>query len=77
MSDAAQGEPIPHEVFRTPFKVEPQFEMWPTPPNYRNYSLGEKLPDRLKVWRVQNSGKDFGSVVSIIVVGLSDVFFVG
>lgn len=64
MSDAAQGEPIQHEVFRTPFKVEPKFEMWPTPSNYREYSLGEKLPDKLKVWRVQNSGKDYGSVVS-------------
>jgi hypothetical protein len=39
--------------------------MWPTPDNYRANSLdGKALPPKLKVWRVQNSGQDFGSVVS-------------
>jgi hypothetical protein len=64
MSDAAQGELLNHEVFTTPLKVEPQYENWPTPANYRQYPGGKDLPDTFKVWRVQNTGKDFGSVVS-------------
>jgi hypothetical protein len=64
MSDAAQGELLNHEVFSTPFKVEPQYENWPTPSNYRQYPGGKELPNTTKVWRVQNTGKDFGSVVS-------------
>ena len=64
MSDAAQGEPRSHEVFRAPFKVEPVYESKATPPNYRRYPGGKQLPDHIKVWRVQNSGKSYGSVVS-------------
>ena len=64
MGDAAQGEPIKHEVFTTPFKVEPKFESWKTPSNYRRYPGGKKLPAEIKVWRVQDTGKAFGGVVS-------------
>ncbi len=64
MGDAAQGEPRQHEVFSAPFKVQPVFESWPTPKNYRSYPGGKDLPDKTKVWRVQNTGKDFGSVAS-------------
>jgi hypothetical protein len=64
MSDAAQGEPQPLAVFSTPFHVVPTFEEWPTPDNYRRYPAGKDLPAKLKVWRVQDSGKTFGSVVS-------------
>ncbi len=64
MSDAAQGEPIQHEVFRDPFKVVPQFEKWKTPETYRRYYGGKDLPGELRVWRVQNTGKDYGSVVA-------------
>jgi hypothetical protein len=64
MGDAAQGEPIKHIVFEKPFKVEPQFELWNTPENYRRYPGGDKLPDKIKVWRVQNTDKTFGGVVS-------------
>ncbi len=65
MSDAAHAELLEHEVFREPFKVEPEFEQWDTPRNYHDRNLSEeKLPDKMKVWRVQNSGKRFGSVVS-------------
>jgi hypothetical protein len=64
MGDAAQGEPRQHEVFNTPFKVKPVFESWPTPGNYRGYPGGKDLPDKIKVWRIQNTGKDFGSVAS-------------
>lgn len=64
MGDAAQGEPRQHEVFSKPFKVQPKFEFWKTPRNYRGYPGGKELPDKIKVWRVQNTGKDFGSVVS-------------
>jgi hypothetical protein len=62
MSDAAQGEPRQHEVFSQPFKVEPAYESWPTPKNYRQCPGGKDLPDKLKVWRVQNTGKSYGSV---------------
>lgn len=64
MGDAAQGEPRKHEVFSTPFKVTPKFATWKTPGNYRRYPDGDKLPDKLKVWRVQKTGKRFGGVVS-------------
>lgn len=64
MSDAAQGEPRQHEVFSTPFKVEPRYESWPTPANYRNYPGGKDLPANLKVWRVQDTGQRYGGVVS-------------
>lgn len=67
MEDAAQGEPRKHEVFTTPFRVEPKFEFWPTPDNYRDRSLGEKVPDKIKVWRVQSGrpgGRSTGGVVS-------------
>jgi hypothetical protein len=64
MSDAAQGEPRNHEVFSRPFKVEPVYEFKATPRNYRRYPGGKALPDQIKVWRVQDSGKSYGSVVS-------------
>ncbi len=31
------------------------FEEWPTPASYRRRPGGDKLPDKLKVWRVQNT----------------------
>jgi hypothetical protein len=64
MGDAAQGEPRQHEVFSKPFKVQPAFESWKTPNNYRGYPGGKDLPDQIKVWRIQNTGKDYGSVAS-------------
>ncbi|MBZ5496058.1 MAG: hypothetical protein LAP85_06615 [Acidobacteriia bacterium] len=64
MSDAAQGEPIRHEVFTSPFKVEPEYEMWKTPGNYRSYPGGRELPAELKVWRIQNTAKNVGGVVA-------------
>jgi hypothetical protein len=36
--------------------VQPVFETWKTPDNYRRYPEGKDLPDRVKVWRVQQSG---------------------
>jgi hypothetical protein len=65
MGDAAHAESLEHEVFSKPFKVEPNFEQWDTPSNYHRRNLSEdKLPDKMKVWRVQNTGKRYGSVVS-------------
>jgi len=65
MGDAAHAESLEHEVFQKPFKVEPEFEYQDTPPNYHGRHLGEdKLPDKMKVWRVQNIGKRSGSVVA-------------
>ena len=64
MGDAAQGEPHTHVVFERPFHVEPIFENWKTPKNYRGYPGGKKLPGNMKVWRIQNTGKDYGGVVA-------------
>lgn len=63
MSNAAHGESLDHEVYRTPFKVEPAFENVDTPGNYVDRHLGaDKLPDKMKVWRVQST--ESGNVVS-------------
>ena len=64
MADAAQGEPKKHEVFEKPFKVQPVFEMRSTPESYRHYPDGDKLPSQIKVWKVQDTGQQFGSVVT-------------
>lgn len=65
MADAAHAELLEHEVYQKPFKVEPEFEMKQTPGNYHSRNLGgDKLPDEIKVWNVQNSGKRYGSVVA-------------
>jgi hypothetical protein len=50
-------------VYHTPLVVQPQFEFRPTPDNYRRTYQGPgQLPDRIKVWRVQNSPR--GNMVS-------------
>ncbi len=64
MSDAAHGELLEHPVYQHPRSVVLTFEMWDTPDNYKRRPGGENLPDKIKVWRVQNSGKKYGSVVS-------------
>jgi hypothetical protein len=65
MADAAHAELLEHEVYQKPFKVEPEFEMKKTPSNYHGRNLSEdKLPDKMKVWNVQNTGKRYGSVVA-------------
>jgi len=58
LSEAAQGELPKHEVFLKPFHVEPVYEVWETPDNYRRYAGGNSLPDKLKVWRVQQQARD-------------------
>jgi hypothetical protein len=63
MANAAHGESLEHEVYHTPFKVEPDFEYRKTPANYHDRHIGtDKLPDQMKVWKVQNSKS--GNVVS-------------
>jgi hypothetical protein len=63
MDNAAHAESLDHEVYRTPLAVQPEFELRNTPDNYRSHYLGQgKLPDKMKVWRVQNSPK--GNVVA-------------
>jgi hypothetical protein len=64
MTDAAQGEPPPKAVFSRPYKVVPSYELWDTPASYRRYPGGKDLPAKTKVWRVQDSGMTYGSVVS-------------
>ena len=68
MKDAAHAESLEHEVFQKPLKIQPKFEQWDTPTSYhsRNFT-GKKLPEKMKVWRVQNKGKDgrhYGGAVS-------------
>ena len=64
MGDAAQSEPRKHEVFSTPFEVKPKLTFWKTPKNYRRYPGGDELKAEVRVWRVQNTGKSSGGVVS-------------
>ena len=68
MKDAAHAESLEHEVFQKPFKVEPEFEYRKTPPNYHRRHLGEgKLPDKMKVWRVQDHSKVQGKIPNSVV----------
>jgi len=63
MENAAHGELLDHEVYRTPLTVQPEFEERKTPPNYRETYRGPgKLPDQIRVWRVQNTPR--GNVVA-------------
>jgi hypothetical protein len=63
MENAAHAESLDREVYRTPLVVRPDFEYRKTPGNYRNRYFGPgKLPDKIKVWRVQNTQK--GNVVA-------------
>jgi len=65
MGDAAHAELLDHIVFQKPFKVEPEFEFKDTPNNYHDRHLGEdKLPNKMKVWRVQKTDKTYGGVVA-------------
>jgi hypothetical protein len=64
MGDAAQGEPHTHVVFEKPFPVDPVFESWKSPPNYKLYPVTGSILDQIKVWRIQNTGKNAGGVVS-------------
>jgi len=64
MGDAAHAESLNHDVYRTPFAVQPEYETWDTPDNYRRYPGGDALPKKFKVWRVQNTGKTYGGVVA-------------
>ena len=63
MDDAAHAESLDHEVYRAPLAVQPDFEYRNTPDNFRRTYLGSrKLPDQIKVWRVQKSRK--GNVIA-------------
>lgn len=64
MGDAAHGESLDHEAYSKPLKVEPKFELVDTPQNYRRYPDGDKFPEKMKVWRVQNTRRRFGGVVA-------------
>ncbi|MBN1346460.1 MAG: hypothetical protein JXQ73_27475 [Phycisphaerae bacterium] len=64
MGDAAHVGSHKHEIFHKPFEVNPREEDWPTPGNYRRFPGGDKLPEKIRVWRVQHSGKSYGGVVS-------------
>ncbi len=66
MSDAAHVGSFGHEVFNKPFKVKVKVEEWDTPGSYKRRRLVNEpeVGDKVKVWRVQNSGKSYGSVVA-------------
>ncbi len=53
MGDAAHAGSLEHEVFNRPFKVQPEYESWDTPDNYRRFPGGKELPEKIKVWRIQ------------------------
>lgn len=60
----AQFEPLKHEVFQKPFQVEPQVEERDKPASFNDYPSGAHLLNKIKVWRVQNSGKEVYGAVS-------------
>ncbi len=63
MENAAHVESLDHEVYRTPLAVRPEAEYRDTPSNYRETYRGPgKLPDKIKVWRVQETQR--GNVVA-------------
>lgn len=64
MGDAAHGEPPDHEVYSKPYKVEPVYRYIDTPSNYRRFPDGDKLPDKMKIWDVQKTGRSYGGAVS-------------
>lgn len=66
MSDAAHVGRQQHVVFNKPFKVKPEVEEWKASDSYKRRSLPNEpeIPEKMKVWRVQNSGKTYGSVVA-------------
>ncbi len=44
-------------MFAKPLRVEPEYETWATPDNYRRFPKGSDLPKTLTVWRVQQIGR--------------------
>lgn len=66
MGDAAHVGSFEHEVFNKPFKVKVKVEEWDTPGNYKRRRLVNEpeIPDKIKVWKVQETGKSSGSVVA-------------
>ena len=66
MSDAAHVGSHRHPVFDSPLKVAPKVESWKCPGNYKDRRLPNEpeISSTVDVWRVQNSGKSYGSVVS-------------
>ena len=66
MGDAAHVGSQRHKVFEAPLKVTTKVESWDRPNNYKKRQLANEpdVPDKIEVWRVQNSGKTFGGVVS-------------
>lgn len=43
--------------------MEPVYEEWDTPGSYRRYPGGSSLPDKVKVWRVQQTGNQKAHMV--------------
>lgn len=59
MRNAAHAESLQHSVYHAPLRVEPEFEYRATPSNYIRRRLGaETLPEKMKVWRVQEPERD-------------------
>ena len=66
MGDGAHVGPTTHVIFNQPYKVRPESESIEPPENYRDRHLPVEpnLPDKINVWYVQRSGKEYGGVVS-------------
>jgi hypothetical protein len=63
MENAAHVESLQREVYKTPLTVNLVSELRDTPSNYRETYPGPgKVPDKINVWRVQNSPR--GNVVA-------------
>ncbi len=64
MSDAAHVGSFEHEVYQKPFKVSPKIVSWPRGDSYHKYEGGDKLPEKMDVWLVQDTGDRADGVVS-------------
>jgi hypothetical protein len=66
MGDGAHVGPTTHEVFNQPYKVRPESESIKPPGNYldRHLPVEPDISDKMDIWYIQHSGKDYGGVVS-------------
>ena len=63
MRDGAHVGPMNHEIFHKPFAIESVVESWDTPSNYIRRRLPHEpvLPEKMDVWRIQDTGNKAGS----------------
>lgn len=64
MADAAHVGSFDSEVYQKPFTIAPKTVLWPRRKNYLNYEGGDKLPEQMEVWLVQETSDGSMGVVS-------------